>query len=176
MSANLTLLIVMGVLYAAGIYLLLERSLTRVLLGLMLLANGTNILLLSTGGYAGLAPLFGQDIPAGAYSDPLPQALILTSIVISFAVTAFMLGLIYRSWVLGRLDEVRDDIEDRRVAKQDSFDPEEDAEIGQETSEFVFAEEVVAAKRREAARKPAATKPAGKKPAGNRDAKSGGTR
>ena len=154
MNANLTLLIVMGVLYAAGIYLLLERSLTRVLLGLMLLANGTNILLLSTGGYAGLAPLFDKDIPSGAYSDPLPQALILTSIVISFAVTAFMLGLVYRSWMLGRADEVRDDIEDRRVAKQDSFDVEDDSDITQETSEFVFAEEVITAKRREAARDP----------------------
>ena len=154
MNANLTLLIVMGVLYAAGIYLLLERSLTRVLLGLMLLANGTNILLLSTGGYAGLAPLFEKNIPAGAYSDPLPQALILTSIVISFAVTAFMLGLVYRSWMLGRVDEVRDDIEDRRVARQDSFDVEDDSEISQETSEFVFADEVVTAKKREAAKKP----------------------
>ncbi|XXC84284.1 NADH-quinone oxidoreductase subunit K [Arthrobacter sp. A5] len=56
----MTLLLVMGVLYAAGIYLLLERSLTRVLLGLVLLANATNILLLSTGGYAGLVPILAK--------------------------------------------------------------------------------------------------------------------
>ena len=88
MSVNLTLLTVMGALYACGIYLILERSLTRVLLGLMLLANATNLLLLTTGGYAGLAPMYSKDTAAGEYNDPLPQALILTSIVISFAVTA----------------------------------------------------------------------------------------
>jgi len=136
MSVNLTLLTVMGALYACGIYLLLERSLTRVLLGLMLLTNATNLLILTTGGYAGLAPFFTKDTAAGEYSDPLPQALILTSIVISFAVTAFMLGIIYRTWVLGRRDEIQDDAEDRRVAETPSFDAEDDAVIPVETSEF----------------------------------------
>lgn len=136
MSVNLTLLIVMGALYACGIYLILERSLTRVLLGLMLLANATNLLILATGGYAGLAPLFAKDTPAQDYNDPLPQALILTSIVISFAVTAFMLGIIYRTWVLARQDEIQDDLEDRRVAATPSFDAEDDAEVPAETSEF----------------------------------------
>jgi multicomponent Na+:H+ antiporter subunit C len=136
MSVNLTLLAVMGALYACGIYLLLERSLTRVLLGLMLLANATNLLILATGGYAGLAPLYAKDTPAQDYNDPLPQALILTSIVISFAVTAFMLGIIYRTWVLARQDEIQDDVEDLRVAETPSFDAEDDAEIPVETSEF----------------------------------------
>ncbi|MGP4033576.1 Na(+)/H(+) antiporter subunit C [Pseudarthrobacter sp. 1C304] len=136
MSVNLTLLTVMGALYACGIYLILERSLTRVLLGLMLLANATNLLLLATGGYAGLAPLYNKDTAPGDYNDPLPQALILTSIVISFAVTAFMLGIIYRTWVLARQDEIQDDAEDRRVAKTPSFDAEDDSVIPVETSEF----------------------------------------
>lgn len=136
MSVNLTLLAVMGALYACGIYLLLERSLTRVLLGLMLLANATNLLILATGGYAGLAPFYAKDTPAQNYNDPLPQALILTSIVISFAVTAFMLGIIYRTWVLARQDEIQDDVEDLRVAETPSFDAEDDAEIPMETSEF----------------------------------------
>lgn len=136
MSVNLTLLLVMGVLYAVGIYLLLERSLTRVLLGLMLLTNGTNILLLTTGGYAGLAPIFNKDIPADTYNDPLPQAFILTSIVISFAVTAFMLSLIYRSWLLSHADHIQVDREDIRVAKQELFDEEEDSEIAIEVSDF----------------------------------------
>jgi len=136
MSVNLTLLIVMGALYACGIYLVLERSLTRVLLGLMLLANATNLLILATGGYSGLAPLYSKDTAAGDYNDPLPQALILTSIVISFAVTAFMLGIIYRTWVLARRDEIQDDVEDLRVAVTPSFDAEDDAEVPAETSEF----------------------------------------
>ena len=136
MNVNLTLLTVMGALYACGIYLILERSLTRVLLGLMLLANATNLLILAAGGYAGLAPMFSKDTAPESYSDPLPQALILTSIVISFAVTAFMLGIIYRAWVLARQDEIQDDAEDRRVAETPSFDAEDDAEIPVETSEF----------------------------------------
>jgi multicomponent Na+:H+ antiporter subunit C len=139
MSVNLTLLTVMGALYACGIYLILERSLTRVLLGLMMLANATNLLILATGGYAGLAPIFSQDTDPRAYNDPLPQALILTSIVISFAVTAFMLGIIYRTWVLARQDEIQDDAEDRRVAETPSFDAEDDAVIPVETSEFPLA-------------------------------------
>ncbi|MET1020830.1 MAG: Na(+)/H(+) antiporter subunit C [Arthrobacter sp.] len=136
MSVNLTLLMVMGALYACGIYLILERSLTRVLLGLMMLTNATNLLILTTGGHAGLAPFFSKDTDPGEYNDPLPQALILTSIVISFAVTAFMLGIIYRTWVLARQDEIQDDAEDRRVAKTPSFDAEDDSVIPVETSEF----------------------------------------
>lgn len=70
MSVNLTLLTVMGALYACGIYLIMERSLTRVLLGLMLLANATNLLILATGGYAGLAPMFSKDTDPRDYNDP----------------------------------------------------------------------------------------------------------
>ncbi|MFI7494990.1 Na(+)/H(+) antiporter subunit C [Kocuria sp. M4R2S49] len=136
MTVNLTLLVVMGVLYAVGVYLLLERSLTRVLLGLMLLTNGTNLLILHAGGDAGSAPLYEESIAAENYSDPLPQALILTAIVISLAVTAFLLGMIYRSWVLGRRDEILDDVEDRRVARQSSYDVESDADVPADTSEF----------------------------------------
>jgi multicomponent Na+:H+ antiporter subunit C len=136
MTVNLTLLVVMGVLYAVGVYLLLERSLTRVLLGLMLLTNGTNLLILHAGGAAGSAPLYEGSIAAEDYSDPLPQALILTAIVISLAVTAFLLGMIYRSWVLGRRDEIQDDVEDRRVARQSSYDMEDDADVPADTTEF----------------------------------------
>jgi multicomponent Na+:H+ antiporter subunit C len=136
MSVNLTLLTVMGVLYAVGVYLVLERSLTRVLLGLMLLTNGTNLLLLHAGGPPGFAPLYDEAIAPEDYSDPVPQALVLTAIVISLAVTAFVLAMIYRSWVLGRRDEIQDDAEDRRVARQSSYDVESDAEIPAETTEF----------------------------------------
>ncbi len=115
MTVNVTLLVIMGVLVAAGIYLITERSLTRVLLGIILLGNGVNLLILATGGVPGLAPIYDESAAAEDYSDPLPQALILTSIVITFAMTAFMLGLIYRSWWLSRRDEVQVDPEDVRV-------------------------------------------------------------
>ncbi|RZU62437.1 multisubunit sodium/proton antiporter MrpC subunit [Zhihengliuella halotolerans] len=136
MSVNVLLLLVMAVLFATGIYLLLERSLTRVLLGILLVGNAVNLLIVIAGGPAGLAPLYEKDIPAEEYADPLPQALILTAIVITFAVTAFMLALIYRSWVIAKRDEVLDDPEDLRVAEQGHFDVEEDADVPEDTTEF----------------------------------------
>lgn len=136
MSTNITLLIVMGVLFAVGIYLLLERSLTRVLLGIVLLGNGVNLLILTAGGRRGAAPLYQEGLEAQAYTDPLPQALILTAIVITFAVTAFMLALIYRSWVISRADVVADDDEDLRVSMQSPFDFEEDSPVPEDTTEF----------------------------------------
>ncbi|MHA7144625.1 Na(+)/H(+) antiporter subunit C [Arthrobacter sp. TmT3-37] len=136
MTVNITLIVLMAAFFAAGIYLLLERSLTRVLLGLILMGNGANILILAMSGGGGKSPLYVAGTPAEGYTDSLPQALILTAIVITFAVTAFMLGIIYRSWVLGREDSVQDDPEDRRVADQDSYDYEDDADIAADTSEF----------------------------------------
>ena len=136
MSTNITLLVVMGVLFAVGIYLLLERSLTRVLLGIVVLGNGVNLLILSAGGRRGEAPLYRSALDAQEYSDPLPQALILTAIVITFAVTAFMLGIIYRSWVISRADVVADDDEDLRVSQQSTFDFEEDSPVPEDTTEF----------------------------------------
>lgn len=141
MSVNIVLLLVMGVMYAGGVYLLLERTLTRVLLGVLLMTNATNLLIMIMAGAPGRAPLVVDGIAAEEYTDPLPQALILTSIVISFAITAFMLGMIYRSWKLGRRDEVLVDTEDVKVAEQPSFDAEDDAELQEETSEFLDEDE-----------------------------------
>lgn len=141
MTANALLLIVMGVMYAGGIYLLLERTLTRVLLGMMLITNATNVLILVMSGTPGRAPIVTDGVDPSEYSDPLPQALTLTAIVISFAVTAFMLGMIYRSWKLGRRDEVQVDTEDVKVAEQPSFDAEDDAELQDESSEFLDEDE-----------------------------------
>lgn len=102
-------------LFGCGTYLLLQRELTRVVLGLSLLAHGANLLLLLSAGGRG-APTF-VDGDRADLLDPLPQAFILTAIVITFGVTIFLLGLAYRSWVLTEDDEVRDDLEDRRVAR-----------------------------------------------------------
>ena len=140
MSLNLTLLLVMGVLYAVGVYMLLERSLTRVLLGIMLIGNGINLLILTTGGRRGAAPLFQAQLPAEEYSDPLPQALILTAIVITFAVTAFLLAMIYRSWTLTSADVLADDTEDVKVSLSSAYDEEEDSPVAEDTTEFVDEE------------------------------------
>jgi multicomponent Na+:H+ antiporter subunit C len=149
MTVNVTLLLVMGVMFACGVYLMLERSLTRVLLGIVLVGNGANLLLLATAGVPGLAPIYQAGVDPREYSDPLPQALILTAIVITFAVTAFVLAIIYRSWVIARRDEVIDDAEDRRVAKQSLFDFEEDAVVAADTTEFTGDVDEAAAAARE---------------------------
>jgi multicomponent Na+:H+ antiporter subunit C len=67
------------------------------------------------GGAAGRPPIVGED--EGPMSDPLPQAMVLTAIVITLGMTAFLLALAYRSWQLHRHDEVQDDVEDRRIAR-----------------------------------------------------------
>ena len=112
MTLSLVLIIVMAALMASGVYLLLERSLTRVVLGFLLIGNGVNLLILIMGGPAGFAPIFDESLDPAQYNDPLPQALILTAIVITFAVSAFLLALIYRSWRLANADEVADDADD----------------------------------------------------------------
>ena len=109
MTVSATLIIVMAVLFACGVYAMLERSLTRVLIGFLLLGNATNLLLLIVMGRPGVAPFFGAAASTDEMSDPLPQALTLTAIVITFAVSAFLLALIYRSWQLGQADTVEDD-------------------------------------------------------------------
>ncbi|MEX0658620.1 MAG: Na(+)/H(+) antiporter subunit C [Egibacteraceae bacterium] len=111
-----------AVLYAVGTYLLLQRTLTRIVIGLALLGHGANLLLLMAGGPAGGPPLIGDDgVPAGV-ADPLPQALALTAIVITFGVLAFLLALAYRSWSLTHDDTVEDDVEDRRIARSEERD------------------------------------------------------
>lgn len=128
MTVSGVLIVIMAILYAAGIYAMLERSLTRVLIGFLLLGNATNLFLLVVMGRPGVAAFFGA-AETEDMSDPLPQALTLTAIVITFAVSAFLLALIYRSWQLGQADTVHDDEEDialrdRGAAEEDQMDDE----------------------------------------------------
>ena len=113
MTPNLLYVAVVGILFATGVSLLLERSLTRILMGILLLGNGVNLLIIMSSP-AGRAPIVGTERDAPP-SDPLPQALILTAIVITLGVTGFLLALAYRSWRLFGHDEVQDDVEDRRI-------------------------------------------------------------
>ncbi|MBK5249946.1 MAG: Na(+)/H(+) antiporter subunit C [Actinomycetales bacterium] len=117
MTPNLVLVLVIGVLVGCGVYLLLERSLSRVIVGVALIGNGVNLLFLVAGGAAGGPPLIGSG-PAEDMSDPLPQAMVLTAIVITLGMTAFVLAMAYRSWQLHGHDEVQDDLEDRRIAER----------------------------------------------------------
>jgi multicomponent Na+:H+ antiporter subunit C len=119
---NVTLAATAALLFGFGTYLVLQRKLSRIVIGLGILAHGGNVLFLGAGS-PGLPPFIG-DGARRDFSDPLPEALILTAIVISFAVTIFLLALAYRSWVLTGDDEVEDDLEDRRVAAGLALDEE----------------------------------------------------
>jgi multicomponent Na+:H+ antiporter subunit C len=86
-----------GVLFSVGVYMILSRSLLRVILGTSLLTHGVHLLLLTMSRLkTGAPPLLGEEAPS--YVDPLPQALILTSIVISFGVTSFFFVLAYKGY------------------------------------------------------------------------------
>jgi multicomponent Na+:H+ antiporter subunit C len=111
---------------AAGTYLLLGRQLSRIIIGIGLFGHGVNVLLVLSGGGGGDPAFVGSD-PAG-FADPLPQALVLTAIVITFGVIAFLLALAYRSWMINADDEVEDDVEDRRVARQAASGTDEGTE------------------------------------------------
>ncbi|WP_222870019.1 Na(+)/H(+) antiporter subunit C [Actinomadura decatromicini] len=135
----LVLVAVVAVLFAAGFELLMQRSLIRVVVGFMLLGHGANLLLLIAGGAAGAPPLLGGPHRGRRMADPLPQAMALTAIVITFGVTAFLLALAYRSRLLLGEDEVQDDVEDRRVRAErrrrdelraEAADPVEEGEGG----------------------------------------------
>ena len=126
------LVLAIGVMFATGVYLLLDRPLTRVLLGFVLIGNGVNLRLLVMGGRSGASPIIGNAPDDVRMSDPLAQAMVLTSIVITLALTAFVLAMAYRSWQLHGHDEVADDVEDRRVARHAALNAPafEDADAG----------------------------------------------
>jgi multicomponent Na+:H+ antiporter subunit C len=111
-----------AMLFGIGTYLLLQRKLSRIIIGLGLLTHGANVLLI-TAGRRGDPPIVGEG-GREAFADPLPQALALTAIVITFGVTALLFALAYRSWLLTRDDEVQDDVGDRTIARSDAVHDE----------------------------------------------------
>lgn len=142
MSTNLSLIVTASTLIGCGVYLILERSLTRVLVGLLIMGNGVNLLFLIAGGRAGDAPIVGSTDPADM-SDPLPQALVLTAIVIALATTAFLLAMAHRSWQLNTHDDVQDDVEDaaiRRLAAADEASDSHDLATGGEDDDVLTEE------------------------------------
>lgn len=102
METLITILI--GILVSVATYLILSRNLIRVILGTSLLSHAAHLLLMTMGSGLknGNVPLLSE--AGNTYVDALPQALILTSIVISFAVTAFFLVLVYRSYQESRTE------------------------------------------------------------------------
>lgn len=123
MSTSIVPLVLLGGLTSAGVYLLLERNLTRMLLGLLLIGNAINLLILVVGGPSGDPPVRGRT--SGGHTttaDPLAQAMILTAIVITMGIAAFVLAMAYRTYRLTTEEEVGDDPEDAKVSELAALD------------------------------------------------------
>jgi multicomponent Na+:H+ antiporter subunit C len=91
--------VIIGALYAAGLYMMLRRSIVKLVIGLALLSHAANLLIFTAAGLSRARPPLipaGQAALQAPYADPLPQALTLTAIVISFGVLAFAMVLVHR--------------------------------------------------------------------------------
>jgi multicomponent Na+:H+ antiporter subunit C len=106
---EILMILTVGVLFTVATYMILSKSMLRVIIGVVILSHGAHLLFLTLSGLKqGAPPLLGEE--ASAYTDPLPQVLILTAIVIGFGITAFMLVLAYRTYKAHKtdnLDELR---------------------------------------------------------------------
>lgn len=123
MTTSFVPLVLIGGLISAGVFLLLERTLTRMLLGLLLISNAINLLILVVGSPSGNPPIRGRTSEGHtATADPLAQAMILTAIVITMGVAAFVLALAYRSYRLTTEEDVGDDPEDAKVSEMAALD------------------------------------------------------
>jgi len=102
------LAVLVGVLVAAAVYLMLSRNVVRFLFGLVLISNAANLVIFAAGRLTlGAPPLIdeGAEAPAGLVANALPQALVLTAIVIGFGLFAFALALVFRAYTaLGTVD------------------------------------------------------------------------
>lgn len=148
MTVNLTLAALAGVLVGCGVVLLVSRSLVRALLGVLLMSNGVNVAFLVVSGDPGRAPLVTKEtadtavIGAGGISDPLPQAMVLTAIVITLAVTAFALALAHRSWQVSTSDIVTDDTEDTRIGDLAAKNDLADSDYGDLEDPYALSDEL----------------------------------
>jgi len=102
--------VTIGVLVTAGAYLIMQRRLIQVVLGLSLLSHSTNLMIVASGwvgdGKTPILPKVGGPVDPATYVDPLPQAMVLTAIVISFAVTAFLLVIALNAYQRFRTDDI----------------------------------------------------------------------
>jgi len=106
---EILLALVIGILYAAGIYMMLRRSLVKLIIGLILLGNGANLLIFLLGRITkGKPPIIPAEskVFVDAFADPVPQALILTAIVISFGLQSFAIILIKRAYKVINTDDL----------------------------------------------------------------------
>lgn len=106
---NLMMAVLVGALYTAGIYMILRRSMVKVILGLIFLGHAANLLIFTIGNLTKGKPAFvpeGMQSLAEPFADPLPQALILTAIVIGFGLQAFAIILFKRAYKTVGSDDI----------------------------------------------------------------------
>lgn len=109
MDAYLPILV--GTLAGTGIFCLLRRSLVRAVFGLLLLGQAVNLMVFGAGGLVAGSPALvaaGETMPPVGHADPLPQALVLTAIVIGFGLVAFVLALLRDAWQATGHDDLDD--------------------------------------------------------------------
>lgn len=107
-----------GLLISSGIYSMLSNSLVRIIIGIMLLSHGANLMVFMTGGLKKTQPAFihkGFEQLQASAADPIPQALVLTAIVIGFGMTAFVLILFHRSAVAIKDNELKTIAEGNKI-------------------------------------------------------------
>lgn len=108
---ELVIILLIALLYSSGVYMLLRRSMVKLLIGVMLLGNATNLLIFLMGRITrGNPPVIPDNLSVltEPFDDPIPQALILTAIVISFGLQAFSIVLLKRVYVLVNSDDLDD--------------------------------------------------------------------
>lgn len=105
---EIVLAILVGVLYTAGVYMILRRSILKFIIGLIFLSNATNLLVFLSAGITAGQPAFvdGNTETAGNFSDPLPQALVLTAIVIGFGIVVYTMALKYKFFATTGTDDL----------------------------------------------------------------------
>lgn len=132
MSSNVALALLIGVLFGSGVVLLMSRGIVRAFLGVLLISNGINLMFIAAAGRPGLAPIVDDTGDQTGLTDPLPQALVLTAIVITLALTGFVLALADRSWQVTRTDDVADDDEAARIGRKAQANGTSDSDFAED--------------------------------------------
>jgi len=106
---NVVIAILIGCLFAGGLFCLLRRSMMKLVIGIILLSQGANLLVFSAGGLTAGKPAFSETasgLPPAGFADPLPQALVLTAIVIGFGLVVFSLSLLLKAYAAVGDDDI----------------------------------------------------------------------
>jgi multicomponent Na+:H+ antiporter subunit C len=120
--------------FGSGVFLLLQRDLLRVVVGIVLISNSAILFVIAAGlsrGDAPIYPLPEEGLLGAGTSDPLVQAMALTAIVISFSTAALLLGLVYRLYAAHRTVDV-EDISEAETREAEALEKEEEPEREQE--------------------------------------------